>query len=112
MDPFQEAIASAFSNLPYFSPSSIINTSSRCATSRILQLRWLGISTVSVAGEIRREALQPSSDDFDYQQHHDWMCRNDCLVAMEQLCRQQQQEFTCVLHHWQVNKETASTRIT
>jgi hypothetical protein len=36
------------------------------------------------------------------------MCRNDCLVAMEQLCRQQQQEFTCVLHHWQVSEQTAS----
>jgi hypothetical protein len=100
MDPLQEAIASAFSGLPYFSPSIIVNTSSICATSRILQLRWMGISTVSVASKIRREALQPSSEDFDYPEHHDWVCRNDCLGAMEALCRQQGQpgEFTCVLH--------------
>ncbi|PRW56170.1 hypothetical protein C2E21_5042 isoform A [Chlorella sorokiniana] len=54
-----ESFLSGLSGLPYFSPFSCINMSGTCATSRILQTRWMGCSTVTVERKCKRRHGSP-----------------------------------------------------
>lgn len=79
-----ESMASLFEGFFGSDPFMGVNQSGVCACSRVLQTRWLGISTVAVPvrQKIEREAENPSQEQKEFQK------LQSCVKVMDSLSDQ------------------------